>query len=333
MNIRQLAEIAGVSKTTVAYALQNNPRVSSATRTRIQNLARKHGYLANNKVREYMREVRGGRITPNRHSLTYISGLDRENRPRRETWPNERALVHGLMKEADLLQCDLDFVDWDLSGGLDRLGRILKARGCQGLFIGPASVPHLQIDLEWDQFSAVVSGYTVERPGLDLIAADLYSALIDAGKRVLDLGYDRAVFVIFDESNDRVGWRWLSAASMLRELFGENRILLLRGDPDSLLRKVRRLKWKEQRTAVVSHGILLKSLRKTGLHFPGDMGFVALDHLGMEAEVTAIQQPHEELGRRGLRQLLSAVEKGQTGIPDYPSRLLIPCGWHQGNTL
>lgn len=41
---KELAQIAGVSQSTISRSLANHPRISKATRTRIQDLARAHGY-------------------------------------------------------------------------------------------------------------------------------------------------------------------------------------------------------------------------------------------------------------------------------------------------
>jgi DNA-binding LacI/PurR family transcriptional regulator len=47
VTIRELAKLAGVSICTVSKALQNNPRISAATRQRIQQLAKAHLYSPN----------------------------------------------------------------------------------------------------------------------------------------------------------------------------------------------------------------------------------------------------------------------------------------------
>ena len=46
MTIRELAALAGVSRTTVSYGLKNDPRVSPKTCARIQALAREHARTA-----------------------------------------------------------------------------------------------------------------------------------------------------------------------------------------------------------------------------------------------------------------------------------------------
>ena len=44
--VRQLAELAGVSRTTISLALRNHPSISLKTRERIQQLADEHGYTS-----------------------------------------------------------------------------------------------------------------------------------------------------------------------------------------------------------------------------------------------------------------------------------------------
>ncbi|MHB0940064.1 MAG: LacI family DNA-binding transcriptional regulator [Armatimonadota bacterium] len=51
ISMRQLAKLAGVSVGTVSLALRDNPRISAATRQRIQVLAEQHGYRSNQVTR------------------------------------------------------------------------------------------------------------------------------------------------------------------------------------------------------------------------------------------------------------------------------------------
>ena len=56
ISMRQLAKIAGVSVATVSYALRDDPRISAATRQRIQSLARKHNCRVNVQARGFFEE-------------------------------------------------------------------------------------------------------------------------------------------------------------------------------------------------------------------------------------------------------------------------------------
>lgn len=229
VNIRELAQLAGVSKTTVAYALKNSPRVHPNTCQRIQDLARQHGYHTNPAVRSFMREVRQGRIGRGHHTLGFVSSLDSDGHPRRHRHGNESELIRGAQAEAKALGCDLDIIDWSLEAAPQlRLSQILKARGIQGVFLGPATAPHTKMDLPWSDIAVLSSGYTVEEPPMDRTACDLFSAVLNAGERAMSRGYNPVIIAMDDYSNERVGWRWLSAATTLRELHGD-RIRILRG--------------------------------------------------------------------------------------------------------
>lgn len=52
-NLQDLADLAGVSRATASRALNDNPRISQATRDKIQALARDHGYAINRRARDF----------------------------------------------------------------------------------------------------------------------------------------------------------------------------------------------------------------------------------------------------------------------------------------
>lgn len=61
ISIRDLAELAGVSRTTVSLALRDNSKVAAETREMIQRLAREHDYRSHPAVNALMQQVgRGG---------------------------------------------------------------------------------------------------------------------------------------------------------------------------------------------------------------------------------------------------------------------------------
>ncbi len=334
MNIRELARIAGVSKSTVAYALKNSPKVSQETCRRIQALAKKHGYTSNPAVTAFMRGVRDGQVPVHRHNLCYISSLDADGKSRRLRHGNEAELIRGAQTEAKQLGCNLDVIDWGLNQKEQiQLNRIIEARGIQGIFFGPATVPHTQMNLDWDTVAMISSGFTVEEPRMDRTAADLFTAVFEAGQRAMDRKYDCLVLAIQNLNHERVGWRWLAAITTLRELYGPARIQILQGTDAEMVKQVLAMKKKRTSAAVLSHSDFLKDLQVKGIRFPVDMGFIATDKMDEAPEITAIQQPHFEAGRLGLRHLYSAVENGVLGIPETPCRLAVSCGWHEGMSL
>lgn len=55
---RDIADRAGVSLMTVSLALRNSPRISAATRTRIQRIASEIGYTADPQIADMMNYLR-----------------------------------------------------------------------------------------------------------------------------------------------------------------------------------------------------------------------------------------------------------------------------------
>ena len=70
--LQDVADRAGVHRSTVALALRDNPRISSATRQRVQAIARELGYQLNPLVAALMSARRSG--NPLKHvTLGYVT--------------------------------------------------------------------------------------------------------------------------------------------------------------------------------------------------------------------------------------------------------------------
>lgn len=54
VNIRELARLVGVSKSTVSLALRDDPSIPQATQDKVKEAAKKHGYRRNPKLSEVM---------------------------------------------------------------------------------------------------------------------------------------------------------------------------------------------------------------------------------------------------------------------------------------
>jgi LacI family transcriptional regulator len=308
--------------------------VNQETCRRIQALAVKHGYIQSPAVTAFMRDIRKGRISEHKYSLAYISSLNPDNQPRRLGQSLEVSMIAGAKAEANAIGCDLDIMDWSLeSSKLGRLNDILEARGILGVFLGPAALPHTKIELDWEKFSVLLSGYTVEEPHLERIAADLYTSVIHAAEQAFARNYQRVIIAMSDESNERVGWRWLAAATCLKELYGADRIHIVRGKLTELARGVTQVIKPNTGIAVLGHDHLGSELRAAGLKFPDHIGFVGFDRNEAHPEQTAIVQPHNEIGRRAIQTLHALIIGGRRGIPEAPSLHTIECEWHEGSTL
>lgn len=329
MTIRELAHISGLSKTTVADALRNDPKVSSKTRRRVKTLAAEHGYLPSPQINQFMQGVRAGKLRKRQFSLAYLSsrGLPRNG----STYPYEQQIINGAMAEAESLGYCFTLIDCNQYSA-SRLETVLLSRGVRGVLLGPAEEPHAELNLNWSRFAVVRSGYSFDYPDSDLIAPDIFQAVEYAIDQAVTMGYARVIVGINAKTDERVGRRWLSAATTQSALRKNNQIVIVRGELDYVIDQLILQTQNSESTVVIGHLEMLTRLEKAGKRFPQDMGFISFDHSECPQHCTAIVQPFRECGRRTITQLSMLVEHSQWGLPEIPARFTLKCGWREGAT-
>lgn len=332
VTIRELAKLAGVSKSTVAYALNNNPCISKKVRTRIQALAEEHNYQPNPLVRAFASEVRRGSSVRKRAcSLAYLVSL-KEGEPRTKHHAYERMILDGAKAKASALGYNLEVLNWDPANvSASRFGEILYARGIQGIFIGPGPQPNSEVPLDLSQVSAICFGYTTTVPEIHRVVPDLLTAIYSFAKTAMDRGYDTMIFAINQDADERVCHRWTSGATTLRQLHGARKVKLILDHFDNLTGRLAPVIRQSRRPAVFGNKNLMGGLLEEGIAIPEDCGFVS-DYYDGE-KLTAIVQPFANIGAMGVSQLATMVERAEWGVPEFPVKHVVQCGWHEGDSL
>lgn len=167
ITIRQIAEKAGVSKSTVSLALRRDPSCSSKTIERIEKIADKMGYQPNPLVTANMAAMRSGRRQKSvRAILAYFYDYSRGTPYSLSSFrgASDRATELGFALEA------VSYNDPDVTPG--RLLKILRSRNVQGILIGESRTPIPHIEFNWDEFAVVAIGYTLQSPRVDRIGFD-----------------------------------------------------------------------------------------------------------------------------------------------------------------
>lgn len=326
MTIRELAKLAGLGKSTVAYALKDDPRISAAVRERVQELAREQGYVPNPLVNAFMHAVRRKEGRKQTTSIAYLmGGLDRR---REHRWAYERLMIEGALEKAAALGFNMELIAWEAEGLSEgRLKGVLQARGIRGVFLGPAKTPHQRMALDWNRFAMVASGYTYEKPLVDRVAADLFESVNLAIRRALERGYASVGLLIDSEADERVGHRWLSGG-LVSQYFATEQVWILRGrNPELREMGIARAREARPCALIASWAPNLRDLSKE------TEGYVALDQAGVPEHITAIEQPHRALGERAVTHLANLIDRGVWGEPTLPCRITLSCGWREGKTL
>ena len=164
--LEDVANRAGVHRTTVSLALRDHPRNPQQTRERIKGLAEKLGYRVNPLVSALMQSRRMGKGV--KHvTLAYVT-----SHPTRYGWSPEGGhdrpnFFPGAVERASDFGYKLEHF-WLTEPGMstERFCNILSVRGINGLLIGRLPPGETSMELHWNRFSCVALGMTLRSPQL-----------------------------------------------------------------------------------------------------------------------------------------------------------------------
>jgi DNA-binding LacI/PurR family transcriptional regulator len=195
--IRAIASALGVSPMSVSNALRGKANVSSKLRQRVLRKAAEVGYTPDPLVTRLMAHLRRDR---SHRELANIALL----------LPYESGYTERLEVGVRLRAAELGFaVDVFRS---DRLGehprkieRVLKARGIDGLLLGPLPRPGRARFLDdWSSFSVVSLSYSVSEPWFHHVVPHQMQNTTTALNKLRSLGAQRLAVVIGRDYDERV---------------------------------------------------------------------------------------------------------------------------------
>ena len=333
--LQDVADRAGVHRSTVALALRDNPRISSTTRQRVQAIARELGYQLNPLVAALMSARRSG--NPLKHvTLAYVT-----NYPTRFGWRPEHHDRPDYFPGASSRAADFGYkVEhfWLREPGMNsaRFCDILSARGIHGLVIGRLPPGEHALDLQWERFSCVAVGMTLQSPVLHHITENHFEAASLALQQCIHRGYRRIGFV-FSEANDspRVGERWLSAyAGGQLKLAPSDRISVCAGDPATEQEFSRWFLRERPDALLVTHGRpVLNWLRRLGREVPRDVGLVDLAGDHPELNCAGVYCDPGRIGALAVEMLIGVMHRSEIGVPSSRHEVLLTGEWREGQTL
>jgi LacI family transcriptional regulator len=313
-NLGRIAEVAGVSKSTVSNVLNNPDVVADSTRARVQDAMAELGYVRNGAARQ----LRAG--------TSRIAGcmlFDVSN-------PYYAELARGAedrLAEADLmmLMCSVDVE----VGKQEHYLRLLEEQGVRGILICPVGgdlTSVLQVQARGT--SVVVIGRSTG--GRELCAADVDDRLGGrlAAKHLLDLGHRELVYLAGEGlsiDRRRRGVREAVATAANRRL--TEITVPRRADQFQIDAAVERIaELRPRPTGVICFNDhtavpVLQGLQRRGIAVPRDISLVGYDDLPFAAvlspPLTTVRRPRYELGRAATVLLLSEFE------PDHEHREIL----------
>ncbi len=338
MNLRHLARLAQLSPSAVSLALRDSPKISAATRKRVQQLAQENGYVPDARVVSMMRSLR----QPKSHRQSACFGvisLYPEERP----WNNSRHLrriYDGMERRAQELGYRLEPI-WLYAPGMTfrRFCSILDARAIEGLL--SFGSPNLNDDfpLELDHYAIVTQGLSI-RTRLHRVTSHFYNDTINVLRRMRNLGYRRLGLVVGHYEDVRSSHAHISAYLGWHDrIYGFNQAI-----PPLCLDGVEEKPLMDWLNAHKPDGLVFvhtsdslrefqRILTKNGITPPEPFGVAVLSHVLEGTGWAGLQQNAFTMGAFAVELLASRIANQDFGFPKYPRIELVESEWVEGPTL
>ena len=332
VTIRDIAAEAGVHFTTVGLALKNSTRISEATRARIHKVAKRMGYEPD----PMLAALNAYRHTQSRPqykaSIAWINN-----------WP-ERSMLYDIKDFAVYHRGSSDRakeLGYEISefcigsGEISpaQLGRVLRARNIKGILMAPQPHAGVELDFDFNGFSAVSLSYSLVKPALHVVSNHHSRSMRLLLSELNRLGYSRVGFALEKELNEKVGLNWLGGMLISQEVsLTKTEIVLLHQyakDPENLLDFIR----KEKLEVVVSHGAIYEKLLKLGAAMPEEFGFANISVNEGQNGVSGIWQNSYHIGYKAVDLVVDMLHRNETGVPLMPTHTLIDSTWNVGSTI
>jgi LacI family transcriptional regulator len=313
VSLRDIARKAGVSTAAVSLALRDDASISPATRKRIRKMADRLGYQPDPRVARAMAAIAQSRHS-GRHSdrIAFLTSDDTPDGWR--NWPHDRRYFAGAEKQARVYGYSLEPV-WALDPKLrgKKLSLMLWTQGVEGILLktlgqGAWTGAGWKLDLDWDRFSVVELGETLDAPPLHRARHDHFSAALLLLESMEGLGYRRIGLAahrqmdFWDRLDKDAFRRWLSAGKLDAVIGGTEGFY----------------------EAVLGMGFKIPSELGLGVvDRPSDYRRVALSGTDLNVEMT---------GAAGIDLLVGMIHRGERGVPAVPTQRICPGVWVNGRT-
>ncbi|MCU0772762.1 MAG: LacI family transcriptional regulator [Verrucomicrobia bacterium] len=351
ITLEDIAKLGQVHKMTVSRALRDDPRISPATRKRIQRIARELGYQANPLVSIYQAHVRSGQPIHYQATIGWVN-----DHPNASYWhdaPWTRGLYEGAARRAKELGFVLDEIWLDrvesqkAEVNIARYCRVIRARGIHGVIL-PLSSLYSHAFRRWPELSVAVIGLQhsiarQESPPDEANENVYHTASFDyfgnirlACEHLREAGYRRIGLVIsrwMDAHSDLL-YRGGFLAQQLDWPRAEHVPILF--DNNAAMEPSRPfVRWLDRHrpdVVICSTNLARGWIETTGRRVPRDIGLV---HLYLAADVkgwSGIDPNMPEVGGAAVDLVVQQLRLNQRGLPRTCHELFVTGRWMHGKT-
>jgi DNA-binding LacI/PurR family transcriptional regulator len=327
ITLRDIAAKAGISHAAVSLALKNSPEVSKETRKRVQKLARQMGYKADpmlSALSSYRMKVRPASFHA---TLAFINRF--ESPVQYHINPNYEMYLLGARERAESMGYKVEELDLATLGGWPGVQRVLRARNCPGILLGPFDREEsLEGVMDFSPYAVVAYGFSVVQPRFHVVTHAQVESVRVAMRELRKLGLRRIGMIsVYEHAKAS---NFLAGYLLDQELASaEDRIPPLRMEKADLGNPgLGRWLEKHRIEAVLDNNAFPGSVIEGRLPV-GTRPWVVNLARGAKAQ-SGIDQQDREIGSAGVGLLVQLIQGRELGVPETRKVLLVDGVFNKG---
>lgn len=316
---------AGVDPSSVSMALRNHPRISVATRARLQALAKEMGYRQDALLSALSRH----RSAPGSRSvIAWLDDYDTREELTHILFYHE--VLEGVKTRAAELGFALkEFLLRAPGMSTGRLRTILHTRQIRGIVVAPLPRGRASIDMRWEEFTSVMIGHSLQKPVLHSVAPNQYRQMRMMLASIRALGYRRIGLYVDTTFDVRCDNHWQAGFWMdYHNLPARDRVPVLAYDGMENRDPARLASWTEKYHPEV---IIICGNTEKAFPIPGNARVVYHTVFSSEPERAGINENGFLVGATAVEVLVGMLARNESGIPPHPQRVLIEGFWQPGH--
>lgn len=339
--LQTIADISGLSRSSVSRALRDDPRMSKDTRKRVHKIAEDIGYRVNPLVSALMSQLQTRNPQPNYRQLEFA--VVKVFTPNIE---NSKANIiaavnRGFKKQAEFYDYGMtEFVLGQEGYSAKRIESILDSRNIRGIIFQAGHLFLESIDFNFDKYACVFNGYNIKEPNLDRSVRDYLGDMHRALNNLNQRGYRRVGFFTSNSLTIRNRSQWdagFQTHQLQHASDGIIPILTLEKDFNQYQHVphefVQWFKRHQPDALLTCSNITYRWLQEMGVNIPQDTAYVNM----VGSETSKLNDTHlsfdwKRVGAAAVDLLIERLNANHRGVPVEPKLKLIPGEWVEGDT-
>lgn len=317
--MRDVANEAGVSVSTVSKALRNDPTIPEARCLAVQAAADRLGYRPHPMVSALMAQMHHHRRRSDPHNIAWI-----------DLWPaggdylspmSVEPVLRGAQDRAMELGYGLEIYPVGTEGiSPESLRRTLAARSQWGVIIPPVPESAMKFPLDLRGLTGVTIGTSLHEPVMHRVSPNHYQGLVLAWASLRAKGFQRIGLVLTPEMNERVESKWLGAfLACQQQIPAFEQVAPLLIDRDDAATLARWLDNENPSAVLLAEEFVWPAAHEVALAW--------LIRQGNSGGVGRLDHRPEQLGRVAVEMVVAQIHRNERGSPAIPHTILIDAAW------